>query len=45
MAVPVVGRPLTQVVLSEAKRNWPFVVGFGITFGLIFKLNASLDRE
>uniref|UniRef100_A0A7I3ZDH7 Uncharacterized protein n=1 Tax=Physcomitrium patens TaxID=3218 RepID=A0A7I3ZDH7_PHYPA len=45
MVVPVVGRPLSQVVFSEAKRNWPFVFGFGVTFTLVAKLSASLDRE
>jgi hypothetical protein len=45
MAAPVVGRPLSQVFVSEVKRNWPFVVGFGVTFSLILKLSASLDRE
>lgn len=41
----LVGRPLTQLAISEAKRNWPFVVGFGVTFALILKLSASLGRE
>nr|PNR56876.1 hypothetical protein PHYPA_003868 [Physcomitrium patens] len=45
MVVPVVGRPLSQVVFSEAKRNWPFVFGFGVTFTLVAKLSASLDRK
>jgi hypothetical protein len=40
-----VGRPLTQVLVSETKRNWPFVVGFAVTFTLVAKLSASLDRE
>ena len=44
MVAPVVGRPLSQVAFSEAKRNWPFVFGFGVTFALVFKLSASLDR-
>jgi hypothetical protein len=45
MVAPVVGRPLTQVLVSETKRNWPFVVGFAVTFTLVAKLSTSLDRE
>jgi hypothetical protein len=45
MVTPVVGRPLTQVALSEARRNWPFVFGFAVTTGLIIKLSTSLDRK
>jgi hypothetical protein len=45
MVTPVVGRPLTQVALSEARRNWPFVFGFAFTTGLIIKLSTSLDRK
>ncbi|KAG0554600.1 hypothetical protein KC19_12G103900 [Ceratodon purpureus] len=45
MVAPVVGRPLTQVAIAEAKRNWPFVFGFGVTFSLVYKLSASLDPE
>ncbi|KAJ7521572.1 hypothetical protein O6H91_19G060300 [Diphasiastrum complanatum] len=41
----VVGRPLAKVALQEARRNWPFVFGFGVTFGLIFKLSLSLKPE
>lgn len=45
MVTPVVGRPLTQVVFSEAKRNWPFVFGFGVTLAIVTKLSMSLDRQ
>ncbi|CAK9224480.1 unnamed protein product [Sphagnum tenellum] len=45
MVTPVVGRPLTQVALSEARRNWPFVFGFAFTTGLIIKLSTSLDPK
>lgn len=45
MTTPVVGRSLTQVAFSEAKRNWPFVAGFGVTLSLVFTLATSLDRE
>lgn len=45
MVTPVVGRPFSQVVFSEAKRNWPFMFGFAVTFTLVAKLSASLDRE
>ncbi|KAG0617848.1 hypothetical protein M758_4G020000 [Ceratodon purpureus] len=45
MVAPVVGRPLSQVLVSEAKRNWPFVVGFAVTFTLVAKLSASLDPK
>ena len=37
MVAPVVGRPLTQLLVSETKRNWPFVVGFAGTFTLVAK--------
>jgi len=45
MVTPVIGRPLTQVVFSEAKRNWPFVFGFAVTITLVAKLSASLDPK
>ncbi|KAG6557939.1 hypothetical protein Mapa_000117 [Marchantia paleacea] len=41
----VVGRPLIKVAAAEAKRNWPFVVGFGVTLSVVFKLSASLKPE
>ncbi len=44
MVLPVVGRPLTQVALSEGRRNWPFVFGFAFTLGLVIKLSTSLNR-
>jgi hypothetical protein len=44
MVLPVVGRPLTQVALSEGRRNWPFVFGFAFTLGLVIKLSSSLNR-
>eukprot|EP00897_Mesotaenium_endlicherianum_P002308 jgi/Mesen1/2104/ME000151S01373 len=40
-----VGRPLTQVAVSEAKRNWPFVFGFGVTLSLVVKLSLGLKPE
>jgi hypothetical protein len=45
MAPPVVGRPFLQVALSEAKRNWPFVVGFATTLSVVTKLSLSLDPK
>eukprot|EP00850_Spirogloea_muscicola_P006123 SM000028S10217 [mRNA] locus=s28:918524:918835:- [translate_table: standard] len=39
------GKPLGQVALAEARRNWPFVVGFAVTFGLVLRLSASLPGE
>eukprot|EP00850_Spirogloea_muscicola_P011945 SM000076S21766 [mRNA] locus=s76:118924:119696:+ [translate_table: standard] len=39
------GKPLGQVALAEARRNWPFVVGFAVTFGLVLRLSASLPAE
>ncbi|CAI7895540.1 unnamed protein product [Closterium sp. NIES-54] len=40
-----VGKPLAQVAMSEAKRNWPFVFGFAVTGYLVAKLTASLNRK
>ncbi|CAM6123139.1 unnamed protein product [Calypogeia fissa] len=40
---PVVGRPITQVIVSEAKRNWPFLAGFGFSAYVVLKLSLSLD--
>ncbi|KAL2631417.1 hypothetical protein R1flu_016103 [Riccia fluitans] len=45
MTSPVIGRPLIQVAATEAKRNWPFVFGFGLTLSLVFKLSTSLKSE
>ncbi|CAM6039564.1 unnamed protein product [Sphagnum compactum] len=45
MVLPVVGRPLTQVALSEGRRNWPFVFGFAFTLGLVIKLSTSLNPK
>ncbi|CAI5965144.1 unnamed protein product [Closterium sp. NIES-64] len=36
-------KPLAQVAMSEAKRNWPFVFGFAVTGYLVAKLTASLN--
>lgn len=42
---PIVGRSAIGVAFSEGARNWPFVFGFGVTLGLVFKLTTSLDRK
>jgi hypothetical protein len=42
---PIVGRSAIGVAFSEGARNWPFVFGFGVTLGLVFKLTTGLDRK
>ena len=34
-----------KLALSEAKRNWPFVCGFGVTLAVIWKVSAGLSRK
>ncbi|XP_057869026.1 ATP synthase small subunit 6, mitochondrial [Cryptomeria japonica] len=37
--------PWRVFLKREFNRNWPFLVGFGITFGLVTKLSLSLTEE
>eukprot|EP01018_Ginkgo_biloba_P035169 Gb_35148 [translate_table: standard] len=37
--------PLRQILKREFNRNWPFLVGFGITFAVITKMSLGLTDE
>ena len=42
--MPHSNTPLVNLALIEARRLWPFVTGFAVMGGLIYKANASLTR-
>ena len=35
---------MLSLAMIEARRLWPFVTGFAVMGGLIYKANASLTR-
>lgn len=43
--LPVLGRPLGQLAWQEAKRNWPFLVGFAVTLTGVTKLSMMLPSK
>lgn len=43
--VPVLGRPLGQLAFAEAKRNWPFLLGFAVTLTGVVQLSLALPSE
>ncbi|KAH7332072.1 hypothetical protein KP509_20G066600 [Ceratopteris richardii] len=34
-----------KVALKEAKRMWPFVMGFGVSMAIVLKVSLSLTPE
>ena len=39
------GESFGKVALKEARRNWPFVLGFGVTLSLVLKMSLGLTRK
>ena len=42
--MPHTNTPMLSLAAMEAKRLWPFVFGFAVYGGLIYKANAALTR-
>ena len=39
------GESFGRVAIKEARRNWPFVTGFGVTLALVLKMSLGLTRK
>lgn len=37
--------PMRVFLKRELNRNWPFLVGFGITFAIVTKMSLGLTEE
>lgn len=38
------GESYGRVALKEARRMWPFVLGFGVTLAIVLKTSLSVTR-